>query len=255
MRIKTGTFTVLTLAVAVLIGSTAMAQPGGGGRQGGGRGGFGGFGGGGGATGTIMLLLREDVNKEIELLDDQKEELQELQSGMRDRMREVFANFREMSDDERREAMTDFGKSIQEDIDEVLLPHQSKRIKQIALQQQMAGGTTRGLRGEVAEELGLSEDDLEEIEEKSREAASELQKKISELRAEAQKELLSEVLTPSQQKKLKEMMGEKFEFDTTQRAFGGRGGFGGQGGGQGGQGGRGGFGGRGGGRGGRPQSE
>ena len=251
MRIKTGTLSILTLAVAALISSTALAQPGGG-RQGGGRGGFFG-GGGGGATGTIMLLLREDVTKEIELLDDQKEELQELQSGMRDRMREVFANFRDMSDEERREAMTDFGKGIQEDIDEVLLPHQSKRIKQIALQQRMQGGTTRGLRGEVAEELGLSDDDLEEIEEKSREAAAELQKKISEMRAEAQKELLDEVLSPSQQKKLKELMGEKFEFDNSERALGGRGGFGGFGGGT-----RGGFGGRGGdqgGRRGRPESE
>jgi len=248
MRINPRTLAALTLAVLASIGSTAFAQPGG-------RGGFGGF---GGLAGNIGLLMREDVNKEIELLDDQQEELQELQSGMRDRMREVFANFREMSDDERREAMTDFGKSLQEDIDEVLLPHQSKRLKQISLQQRMQGGTARGLRGEVAEELGLSDDDLEEIEEKSREAAEELQKKISELRAEAQKELLNDVLSPSQQKKLKDMLGEKFEFAQQQRGgFGGRGGDAGRGG-DGGRGGRGGFGGRGGDRGGdrgRPESE
>ena len=62
------------LLVISLAAGDLQAQRGGG--RGGGRfgqGGFGGFGGFGGGGGSLSLLAREDVQKELELLDDQIE--------------------------------------------------------------------------------------------------------------------------------------------------------------------------------------
>ena len=124
------------------------------------------------------------------------------------------------------EKMREARADIEEEVNAVLMPHQMTRIRQIALQQQLnrgGGGGGALTRGPVAEALGLTEVQIEELEAKRREIEEGLREKVATLQKEAQDELIS-VLTPSQQAKLRELLGESFEM---QRQEQGRGGFGG----------------------------
>jgi hypothetical protein len=232
---------VLAATIVLISGAGLQAQPPAGGQ--GGPGGFGGFGGPGafgglgmgglGGGDSLGLLLRPDVRVELELLDEQTAELQKLADGMRDQFRDLMVpdenvswqdrmqRFREVAEKARDEA--------QQKVDKILLPHQKKRLEQLSNQMRMPGGAMRGLTGgPVADELGLTDAQRERIRAKAENLEAELRQKLAELRAQAQAELLKE-LTPQQQAKIKEMLGEPFEFRRDEPQFG-RGGPGGPGG-------------------------
>ena len=242
-------FMVISLAV-----SNLHAQRGGG-RFGGGFGGFGGGGFGGfGGGGSLELLAREDVQKELELLDDQIAEIEEAREDQRDAVREAFSGFgrggnrgggnrdrqgggdrgqRQGGEDrfarfrEMREKME---KQVKESIDKILLPHQSKRLTQLALQRSLRGGAAQAAAalssGDLAEDLKVSESQGEKLQEKARSIEEKLRKEIAKLRKKAQEELVGS-LTPAQQREFKEMVGKPFTFAEPERGRGrgrGRGG-------------------------------
>ncbi len=242
--------TLLTLSMMMLCATSAVAQPGGG--RFGGQGGPGGF---GDMFGSSMLLRDEKVQDEIGITEEQKDELRVMAEEMRDevgsRMRDIFSGMRDMSPEERQERMDEVRgemEQIRDDIEgrvkNVLTPSQFDRIKQITLQQQMRNqGAEGALSGRLAEELGLTEEQKEQLREKAQQVREDMQKKMADIRKQAEDELLS-VLTPTQREKLKSMLGDDFEVENR---FGGPGGgFEGRGGtqGRGGLQGRGGRGGR-----------
>lgn len=212
-------------AVAGLASSPVLAQRGG-------PGGFG-FGGGGGAIG---LLENEDVRKELEIVDEQVDKLTELRDKLREEMRSQFQGFRDLSEDERRSRfeemrgkMEERAKEMQKEVDEILLPQQRERLAQISLQQRLQrAGTVDGLTsGELADELGITEEQKKAMQEAAQAAEKELQEKIAKARAEARDKIL-ETLTTEQKEKIKKMLGS--EFRMSQPRFGQ---FGGQRGGRG----------------------
>ena len=231
-------FMVISLAV-----SNLHAQRGGGRFGGFGGGGFGGFGGGG----SLELLAREDMQKELELLDDQIAEIEEAREDQRDAVREAFSGFgrggnrgggnrdrqgggdrgqRQGGEDrfarfrEMREKME---KQVKESIDKILLPHQSKRLTQLALQRSLRGGAAQAAAalssGDLAEDLKVSESQGEKLQEKARSIEEKLRKEIAKLRKKAQEELVSS-LTPAQQREFKEMVGKPFTFAEPERGRG-----------------------------------
>jgi len=214
-------------AAAGLASSPALAQRGG---PGGFGGGFGGAG--GGAFGQIGLLDNEDVRKELEIVDEQVDKLTALRDKMREEMRSQFQGLRDLSEDERRAKfeemrtkMEERGKEMQKEVDDILLPQQRERLSQISLQQRLQrAGTVQGLTsGELAEQLGISDEQKAKMEEAAKEAEKDLQKAIAKARAEAREKILS-TLTPEQKDKIKKMLGSEF---TMQNRFG-QGGQGGQ---------------------------
>lgn len=227
---------------AVILGSSAttttMAQSPGG-RVRGGPGGPGGFFGGGG---TIGLIQQQDVQKEIELTEDQQSELRTLADTIRDEvgeeMRGMFQGMRDLSDEEREAKMAEIrtrfeeiGKDAESRMQKVLLPHQFDRLKQIDLQSRLQrGGASALSEGELADTLGLSESQRDQLREKQEQVQKELDEKIGQLRVDARNQLL-EVLTPEQRAKLQGMMGADFALREPQFGPpGGRGGrFGGAG--------------------------
>jgi Spy/CpxP family protein refolding chaperone len=225
---------VLVAVAALLIAvaaDSAMAQPGGGrGGRGGGRGG--GFGGGFGGNSALDLLQNQSVQQELELLDDQIKQVEDLaqNNNSRDRIREAFAQLRDLPDDQRREKFGEIMASIREEtekqLDTILLPHQSERLKQI--QNQLAarrGGS--GISGQLAEELGITEQQQEEMRTVAEKAFAEMREKQEQLRQQAQDQILS-VLTKAQRKKYDDLMGEPFDYQPDRRTFGGGGGGGGR---------------------------
>lgn len=227
---------VASLSLTTSLSAQQDRQEGRRGDQGGpgGRGGFPFFGGGGG--GALGLLQRNDVQEELELLDDQKKQLTELREKSAEKMREVFGSLRggegnERRGEEMRETFRKLAAETQAEVDKVLLPHQSKRLKQLEVQMQMRGRGVLGALGggEVPEKIGISEDQQEKLREKAQELDNELRKKTAELRKQAQDKLIAS-LSEEQRQQLKEMIGEPFEFkDEPGQGFGGNfgGGFGG----------------------------
>lgn len=237
---KWTTMNVMATGLALCLASVLMAQqPGGRG-----RGGPGGFGGGGfgafGGGGNAFLLMDENVRKELKVTDDQIQRLQEGQQKLGEEMRSLFQGGQDLSDDERRTRFQEMGRKMQDAQkkleEQVLSATQRERLKQLGVQSRVnRGGVGEALASdELAKDLGLSEADKENIRKAAEQAQQEMRDKIQKLQDEAREKVIAS-LTPAQQAKLKQLMGEKFEFANN---FGGFGGFGG-----GGAGGRGGFGG------------
>ena len=217
-----------TIAIACLLSAQTQAQPPGGFGRGGG-GGPGGPGGGMfGGGGPIQLIQRPDVQQELELLDDQKAQLKALGDKVRDRMGEMFGRQRGGGDQGNRDELVGnlrkFNEEIQADVDKILLPHQSKRLKQLEVQQRMRGGGVMGaLGGDVAEQLGISEEQQDKLREKAQGLDQEMRKKMTEIRKQLQDQLLAE-LSPDQRKQFNDLVGEPFEFrDEDRPPPGGRG--------------------------------
>lgn len=230
-----GKFQVLGLAaiLAIFMSVDVMAQG-----RGGDRGGDRGRGGGSifGQVTQLSLLGQESVQKELELVDDQLEMIKEVQSRQRDGMRELFMGMRDsmqgMSGDERQEAFAEIqekmrksNKELEDEALEELLPHQTERLKQIHVQAQTRrnGGPTSGRISEtLVDELGLTDEQIENLREKAEEVSAKLKEKVAKLTAQAQEEIFSAVLSKDQHAKYKELMGDAFEFEERRRGgFGG----------------------------------
>ena len=218
------TLPLILVAGLALIVTDVMAQPGGRG----GRGGRGGQVRGGG--GIQALLYREDVRRELEITDDQMEELRELaqdrggQRGNRERLREELEG---LSDEERREKIREMRDSRTEEtkaqLSEVLLPQQIRRLEQLSAQQAMRAGGQGMLRGPLAEQLGITDEQREVIEKKAEELQQEFNEKMQKLREDMQEELMKE-LTAEQRDKFREIMGDSFQFEQNNRGGRARGG-------------------------------
>jgi hypothetical protein len=179
--------------------------------------------------GPAALLQRSDVRAELELLDDQVEQLAELQETMqtrvRDRMREMGSRLRERGPEgapdprggglqgEFREFFEQINREQREQLAKILVPHQLKRLGQLEMQMRLRGGAMALLRGEVAEQLNITDQQREQLRAKAEEVERETRRKIAEIRRQAQEELISQ-LTPEQQAKIRELVGDPFEFQT-----------------------------------------
>lgn len=253
MKLKKLALLAVAAALTLSYGSDAQAQPG---RQGGGPGGFGGgfsggFGGGfgGGAGDLLGLLGRDEVRQELQMADDQIDGLQKVRERLPRPERPDF-DFRNASEQQRAEfaarmraQAAERAEAVNEQLDELLLPEQLKRLKQIALQQQ---GVQALLTPEVASELGLSEQVSESLkstaethQQKVREAiqaamgdrggqrgpgrgegagrGGEMRERMETLRTEGDAALLA-LLTDEQKAKFEELKGQPFELAA--RGFG-----------------------------------
>jgi hypothetical protein len=236
------------MAIALAAGSLVAQDEGGRGRRGG-RGFGGGFGGGGMFGGELGLLNIEQVQKEIELVDDQKEQVRKLNEEQQTAFRDAFAGFRDLSEEERRKRgeelrgkMEAQQKEVRAKLDEILLPHQSERLKQISIQVRGSGALADPT---VAEELGLTADQKEKLQQVNEEMDTRRREafqggnreggreRFEAMRKEAEEKTLA-VLTAEQKTKFEQMKGEAFELDRSQLfGRGGPGGPGGPGGGRG----------------------
>jgi Spy/CpxP family protein refolding chaperone len=208
-------------AMVLALTTAATAQPPGGG-FGGGRGGFGGPGGGPGG-GMGMLLRSDEVRAELELLDDQVEKLQAIEEEMRDKIRQEMGG--RMRGGERpdfeamRATFDEMRKEVETKVGEVLTTQQMDRLRQIETQQQINNGGARSLMGgPLADKLGLTDEQKEQLREKAREVEAKLQEKMAAARAEAREEMLT-VLTSEQRATLDELTGTPFTM-TEQPQFG-----------------------------------
>lgn len=204
-----------------------------------GRGGF--FGGRGGGSDWFVLLANEKVQKDLEVVDEQKADLKKIGEETQAKTREIYTgvNFREMSEAEReklgekREAVAS---QARKKVEETLLPHQVERLKQISLQ---VRGTSALNDPEVAKALGITEEQKAQMDKVREETFSRpreggqqggdreaLRQRFEEMRKQFQEKTLA-VLTAEQRAKLEKMKGEKIDLDPSELRTGFGGGQGG----------------------------
>jgi hypothetical protein len=214
--------TVLLGVAMLTIGTVAFAQAQDqGGRRGGGRRGMGAMMRAGGPMMTLRLLENEKVQKDLELVPEQKEKLDALQKDLRDNMRKNMEAMRDLSEEERAKKMDQQTEELQAKLKEILLPKQQDRIKEIRIQ--VAGGAAV-LDPELQKELNITDEQKEKLKttqeewgKKLRESMSsgdrsDFPKKMQEARKDLDEQLMK-ILTDEQKEKLEKMKGEKIDID------------------------------------------
>lgn len=209
--------TVLTMAVLI----PAMAQPPAG-RPGGPF---------GGRLGGPMLMLgllrNQQVQQELKLTDQQKQQLEQLGEQWREKMR----GLRDLPPEERRQKGEGMRAEVEKQLATTLNEQQMKRLKQIALQVE---GYAALERPEIADQVGLTKEQRQKIRDILRQAAEKRREAFQQGRSDRQaafqrmREIrqwvdgeIEKLLTAEQKKKWQELVGAPFKFE------GGFGGFGG----------------------------
>jgi Spy/CpxP family protein refolding chaperone len=163
-----------------------------------------------------MLLTQKSVQEELKLSEDQVKKVQDYVA----KAREDFRGLRDLKEEERKQKFEELAKKGNQFLADTLKPEQAKRLKQITIQ-------IEPLRAahdpEVAKDLGLTEEQktkIKDISEDTRKQAGEVFRgegsreekagKIKELRKGA-RDKFTEVLTPEQRTKWKELAGEPFK--------------------------------------------
>lgn len=163
------------------------------------------------------MLSNPSVQKDLELVGDQLKKVQDLQADFAAQMKEQIGDLNKggLNKDRLKDLpilMKKLREQQREQMEGMLLPHQIDRLKQVAFQTHMKQAGTAGALAskKVAEELGLTEDQLERLKERSKEINEQLAKDMEALKEKAKDELLNE-LTSDQKAKLKELTGDKYE--------------------------------------------
>jgi hypothetical protein len=178
------------------------------------------------------------VKKELDLSTSQVSDLEKVAEGGPD-MRELmqsFGNFRDMSDEERQEAMTEMrekmeagNEKLREETLAVLSSRQKGRFAELQFQYALSNGDA--VAALKSAEVELDADAEAKLQEAMREVNAKLQERVAAIRLELQMEAMSSIVSES---KIEGLMGEKFAFESTRGGPGGA--FGRQRGGQGGPG-------------------
>jgi Spy/CpxP family protein refolding chaperone len=227
---------------ALLLADTAWAQPG----PGGGRRGFGRM-----ARPSLnmmygFLLSSPTVQKDLDLVADQKTKIKEVNDKADAARRELFSGMRDLTPEERQAKFEENAKKMQElsekntkAIEGVLLPDQLKRLKGIALQRM---GVMALSDKSVQKDLKLSDEQIAKIKTLGDDSMKkmgelfgsgldrdEMRKKMDEMRKDIEKKAM-DVLSADQKTKLEKMKGKELKIPDSELRMPGMGGRGGRGG-------------------------
>jgi Spy/CpxP family protein refolding chaperone len=151
----------------------------------------------------MYMLGTEKVQKKLELVDEQKQKLQDIAKKYREQVREAWSGWQEVPADKRQAKMTEIrektkklAEQARKDAEGVLLKHQLDALKELVFRSR-AQYSLQNAR--VQQEIGLDEAQRTKL----RELRNQLQERIQELNAEMLDKAL-EVLTPEQRKKLED---------------------------------------------------
>lgn len=105
-------------------------------------------------------------------------------------------------------------------LDEILLPHQNKRLRQLMEQQNALTnnqyGSEVGLVYGMAEKLGLDPEEKQKLSEMTKKSKEEYFRKVEALQAKFYEKIVAE-LSPGLRDKYMELVGERFDFEKENR--------------------------------------
>lgn len=172
-------------------------------------------------TAPDQLLKMPRVEADLQLLPEQREELQSKLQKIREKFRakreeiakeitpELSEREREKLNQEIAELEPELRDEIKLAIEDVLLPFQKQRLEQIVAQSKLNNNGSGALMSEeFARLLKLTDEQKKQLEKKQQEIQKKLQEEIRDLHRKRQKELVEAVLTKEQLAKLKELIGD-----------------------------------------------
>ncbi len=170
-----------------------------------------------GGNNQFGLLADRRIQEELELVDEQIEELESIQSEAMKVIRDMFSERQDWANADReniREKMQEKMKPFEGRIKDVLLPHQHSRLQQLAFQSSGRGSGAGGALNNprLLDELNVTDEQKKQLEEAIEEAREKLQKQIAKLQKEAEDDILG-ILDTEQRKKYRELVGDSFNFD------------------------------------------
>lgn len=161
-----------------------------------------------GLGGRMGLLADEEVRKELEMVDSQYEELQEMN---REIQKQAAAQLRDLDfgDASWVERLREIRQMAGDKIDNVLLPHQVERLRQLRMQNLLRQRSLVDVitSDPVKTELEVTDEQTKILREEEKKIREELEKKIAKLRMQARDRLLGK-LRADQAEKVKMMIGE-----------------------------------------------
>lgn len=172
---------------------------------------------------SLYTLLTPQMMKELDIIPQQKTDLEKLSKSSQTRMTEAFKKYNEVPPEERgnfyQDKMREVNVETEKQLRDILLPHQIRRIQQInlqtKLQQLQYGGSAALVADELAQELGITPEQKAEMAKMEKEVREDIQKKTQEfykkMQEEAREKMMS-VLKAEQRRKLEALTGEKFEW-------------------------------------------
>ncbi len=168
-------------------------------------------------SGLMSLLQDKSIREEIDLVDAQYEKMRKFNESKSKNAKKLFQNlFKDGKIDATaiKEMMEKSQKEASKQLEEMLLPHQVARLRQVSRQVQMQSrGTAETLTSsKFAEELGLSEEEKSELRKKAEEIGKRVKAEIAKLKLDARRELIG-TLPSEKQEKLKEMIGDDFAYE------------------------------------------
>lgn len=186
----------------------------------------------------MQLNYNAELRKELEVVDDQVEEVKELgQDYQRDMMKfhqknaQLAVEMQKLSMAGKHKEAQELGEKYQqlnqelsdkymEKAEEVLLPHQIQRLKQIAKRQgarfMNEFQDEFGVVASVADEIGLSADEKKRLIDTIRQARKEYYESVADAKKKANEKIMAS-LTTEQKEKMKEILGEEYDQEAMQR--------------------------------------
>lgn len=174
------------------------------------------------------LLANESVRSELKLTDQQYEGVQAVQKQSRARMQGMIksamsksamsksGNGRSISlgGTDFREMMSENSKAADEAIEEILLPEQLKRIRQLAYQVDIerTGLGESLINGRLGKDVGVYDNQKQSLTDLAAKIDAETRQVIAQIKADAQKRLLAS-LAPEQRKEAEELLGDYFDYE------------------------------------------
>jgi len=203
--------------------------------------------------GKLDLLKNADVQKDLNITDEQKTTLSKFTEDMQAEVRKQLEGLKDLSQEDRRAKLAemrsklgDREKEVQTKLEEVLNTSQRDRLAQIELQAELASHRIEVFsKKEVAEGLEITDEQKQKLTELRESISKEMREArgqggqggppSDDVRAKMKKlgeetmDKAKEILTSEQREKLEKMAGKKVDFDLSQLGGpGGRGGFGGR---------------------------
>jgi Spy/CpxP family protein refolding chaperone len=162
-----------------------------------------------------MLLERPDVQRELNLTEQQKNQIRQMQENQRVAMQEL----RNLPPEERRQKMQELRQK--NDPVNVLNETQKKRLREIELQ---AMGAFALMQPEVADQLKLTQEQRSKLQGVVMQSMQQMREQfqgggfgqgaqqMQQMRDQMEKQML-EVLTPVQRQQWQQMQGKPFQFE------------------------------------------
>ena len=168
------------------------------------------------ASSELGLLSNPRIREDIEMVDDQYREFLDrqrtLQKEMADQLRKIdFTDTENLASQ-----IKEIRDSAEREMDELLLPHQVKRLRQLRMQSLLQRrDLVQVLTADpIKSDLKITDEQSQELRDYQVQMQEDLQREIAKLQDKARSRLLSK-LNPSQKKEVEEMIGETFVFQNS----------------------------------------